>query len=200
MCYIRISKIDTLLTVFFKNKGKLKAFSDGVIAFIITIMVLALKVPYEQSSFKVLLDVLPVFLSDVPSFIYVGIYWNNHHHLFVVVNKVNGAVLWANLHLLFWLSMVTFATTWMGDNHFAPSPMALYSFILLMCALAYSILANLLIKHHGKNSLIAKATASGLKGKLSVVYYVLATPSAFLSVWISGNITCFGCYGKANSR
>lgn len=170
------------------NKGRIEAFSDGVMAIIITIMVLELKVPYEKSSFSDLLGVLPVFLSYVLSFIYVGIYWNNHHHLFMVVKKVNGLVLWANLHLLFWMSMIPFATAWMGENHFAAAPMASYGFVLLMNAIAYSILANRLIKSHGENSLLARAQGNGFKGKFSVACYVAAIPSAFISVWISGGL------------
>ncbi|TKC13230.1 DUF1211 domain-containing protein [Pedobacter polaris] len=167
------------------KKGRIEAFSDGVIAIIITIMVLELKVPHGDS-IKNLLPLWPVFLSYVLSFIYVGIYWNNHHHMFTVVNKVNGAILWANLHLLFWLSMIPFATAWMGENYFTAAPMALYGFVLLMNGVAYSILASLLVKHHGEDSLLAKAMGSDFKGKLSVVCYVLAIPSAFLNVWISG--------------
>lgn len=170
----------------FMKKGRIEAFSDGVLAIIITIMVLELKVPHEGSSFKDLAHLLPVFLSYVLSFIYVGIYWSNHHHMFMVVNKVNGAVLWANLHLLFWLSMIPFATAWMGENHFASAPMALYGFVLFMNAIAYSILANLLVKNHGDDSLLARAMGNGLKGKLSVVAYVISIPCAFVNVWISG--------------
>jgi uncharacterized membrane protein len=168
------------------KKGRIEAFSDGVIAIIITIMVLELKIPHDKSTLRDLLPLLPVFLSYVLSFIYVGIYWNNHHHMFMVVNKVNGAILWANLHLLFWLSMVPFATGWMGENHFAAAPIALYGFVLLMNGVAYSILASLLVKHHGEDSLLARALGSDFKGKISVACYVLAIPSAFINVWISG--------------
>lgn len=167
------------------KKGRIEAFSDGVIAIIITIMVLELKVPHGDS-IKDLLPLLPVFLSYVLSFIYVGIYWNNHHHMFMVVNKVNGAVLWANLHLLFWLSMIPFATSWMGENHFGPAPMALYGFVLLMNGIAYAILTSLLIKHHGEESILSRAVGSGLKGKISCVCYLIAIPCAFVHTWISG--------------
>lgn len=170
------------------NKGRVEAFSDGVIAIIITIMVLELKVPHDKRSFSDLLALLPVFSSYILSFIYVGIYWNNHHHLFMAVNKVNGSVLWANLHLLFWLSMIPFATGWMGENHFAPAPMALYGFVLFMNAIAYSILSKFLIKHHGADSLLAKAMGNGFKGKVSVACYIIAIPCAFISVWISGGL------------
>lgn len=170
------------------NKGRIEAFSDGVIAIIITIMVLELKIPHEKSNFSDLLGLLPVFLSYILSFIYIGIYWNNHHHLFTVVNKINGSVLWANLHLLFWLSVIPFATGWMGENHFAPAPMALYGFVLFMNAIAYSILSNLLIKHHGTDSLLAKAMGKGFKGKISVACYITSIPCAFISVWISGGL------------
>ncbi|MES2650596.1 MAG: TMEM175 family protein [Bacteroidota bacterium] len=167
------------------KKGRIEAFSDGVIAIIITIMVLELKVPHAKE-FKDLMPLLFVFLSYVLSFIYVGIYWNNHHHMFMVVNKVNGSVLWANMHLLFWLSMIPFTTAWMGENHFAPAPIALYGFVLLMNGLAYSILTNVLIKHHGNESVLSKAVGGGFKGKLSVACYILAIACSFFEVWISG--------------
>lgn len=169
------------------KKGRIEAFSDGVIAIIITIMVLELKVPHE-STFEALFKLWPVFISYVLSFIYVGIYWNNHHHMFMVVNKVNGTVLWANLHLLFWLSIVPFTTAWMGENHFAPLPVALYGFVLLMCGIAYTILTTTLIKHHGHESVLSKAVGSDVKGKLSVALYVISIPCAFLTVWISAVI------------
>ena len=169
------------------KKGRIEAFSDGVIAIIITIMVLELKVPHAIE-FKNLLELKYVFLSYVLSFIYVGIYWNNHHHLFVVVSKVNGGVLWANMHLLFWLSMVPFATAWMGENHFAPVPVALYGFVLLMNGIAYFILTILLLKHHGHESILAKALGNDFKGKLSVVCYVIAIIGSFYQVWIAGGI------------
>lgn len=170
------------------KKGRIEAFSDGVIAIIITIMVLELEVPHEHSSLMDLKPLLPVFLSYVLSFIYVGIYWNNHHHMFAVVNKVNGAVLWANMHLLFWLSMIPFATAWMGENHFASAPMAVYGFVLMMCGVAYGILMFILVRHHGEESVLSKAVGSDFKGKMSVVCYIIAIPCAFVHVWISGAI------------
>lgn len=170
------------------KKGRIEAFSDGVIAIIITIMVLELKVPHDKSSFKDLIPILPVFLSYVLSFIYVGIYWNNHHHMFMVVNKVNGAILWANLHLLFWLSMIPFATAWMGENHFAPAPVATYGFVLLMNGVAYTILTLVLVKHHGDESVLSRAVGADFKGKMSIACYILAIPSAFVHVGISGGL------------
>lgn len=167
------------------TKGRIEAFSDGVIAIIITIMVLELKVPHGNT-LPDLIPLLPVFLSYVLSFIYVGIYWNNHHHMFVVVKKINGAVLWANLHLLFWLSTIPFATAWMGENHFAPATMAVYGFVLLMNGVAYTILTMLLIKQHGEESTLYKAVGSDLKGKISCVCYLIAIPCAYVHVWISG--------------
>jgi uncharacterized membrane protein len=169
------------------KKGRIEAFSDGVIAIIITIMVLELKVPHA-TDFDSLFKLWPVFLSYVLSFIYVGIYWNNHHHMFMAVNKINGAVLWANLHLLFWLSIIPFATAWMGENHFAPLPVALYGFVLLMNGIAYTILTISLIKHHGYESILSKAIGSDLKGKISCACYIVAIPCAFVHVWN------FGCY------
>ena len=172
------------------KKGRIEAFSDGVIAIIITIMVLELKVPHANA-LKDLIPLLPVFLSYVISFIYVGIYWNNHHHLFTVVNKVNGAVLWANMHLLFWLSMVPFTTAWMGENHFAAAPVALYGFVLLMNGVSYHILTLLLIKHHGHESTLAKAVGSDFKGKLSLACYIIAIMISFFQVWIAGTLYIF---------
>jgi uncharacterized membrane protein len=169
------------------KKGRLEAFSDGVIAIIITIMVLELKTP-EGSSFFTLKPLIPVFISYIISFIYLGIYWNNHHHLISTVEHVSGGILWANLHLLFWLSLVPFATAWMGENHFAPETLSLYGFILLMCAIAYFILQRTIISHHGRNSLLAEALGTDFKGKLSPVLYLIAIPAAFLSEWISGLI------------
>jgi uncharacterized membrane protein len=167
------------------DKGRLEAFSDGVLAIILTIMVLELKVPHHPD-FDALMNLLPVFLSYLISFIYVGIYWNNHHHLLSTVEHVNGGILWANLHLLFWLSLVPFTTGWMGENNFASAPMALYGFILLMAAIAYYILQLTIVKKEGKDSLLAKAIGNDLKGKLSPVFYLIAIPSAFISPWISG--------------
>lgn len=169
------------------NKGRLEAFSDGVLAIIITIMVLEIKVPHG-SDFNALQPLIPVVLSYVLSFIYLAIYWNNHHHMMHTVKYVTGSILWANLHLLFWLSLVPFVTGWMGENHFAPMPMALYGFILLMAAIAYFILQNRILKTHGPESILAKAVGKDFKGKISPVLYVLGIGSAFISVWISGSI------------
>jgi len=172
------------------NKGRLEAFSDGVLAIIITIMVLELKVPHE-TDFNALKQLLPVFLSYVLSFVYIGIYWNNHHHLLHTVRAVSGGVLWANLHLLFWLSLVPFATGWMGENNFAAAPMALYGMVLLFSALAYYILQSMILKRHGKDSRLAKAIGKDLKGKLSIILNLIAVPSAFLSQLLAGGIYVF---------
>ena len=166
------------------NKGRLEAFSDGVLAIIITIMVLEMKVPHD-SSFEGLIPLFPVFISYLISFIYLGIYWNNHHHLLHSIKKVSGKVLWANLHLLFWLSLIPFATGWMGENHFAPATLALYGVVLLMAAIAYWILARTLINYHGKESLLAKALGSDMKGKISIVIYIIAIPASFFNQWFS---------------
>jgi uncharacterized membrane protein len=167
------------------KKGRLEAFSDGVLAIIITIMVLEIKVPHGQE-LSDLKELIPVFLSYILSFIYLGIYWNNHHHLMHTVEKVTGGVLWANLHLLFWLSLVPFATGWIGENHFAPKPMALYGFILLMAALAYYILQIRIIKIDGERSILAKAIGKDMKGKLSPVIYVIAIAVSWVSPLVSG--------------
>jgi len=166
------------------GKGRLEAFSDGVIAIIITIMVLELKVPHGID-LVALRPVIPVFLTYILSFVYVGIYWNNHHHMLHVSHKVNGRILWSNLLLLFWLSIVPFGTSWMGENHFAPVPVALYGVILLMCGFAYSILARSLVSYHGKDSPLAIAIGKDSKGWLSVVLYVVAIPLAFVNERIS---------------
>ncbi|MXV15415.1 TMEM175 family protein [Hufsiella ginkgonis] len=155
------------------GKGRLEAFSDGVIAIIITIMVLEMKVPHGDSIGSVK-PLLPVFMSYVLSFIYTGIYWNNHHHMIHVAKSVNGGILWANLHLLFWLSLIPFVTGWMGENHFARWPVAFYGLVLLMNGVAYAILAGALVKQHGKDSLLAEAIGKDTKGKISVVIYALA--------------------------
>jgi len=166
------------------NKQRLEAFSDGVFAIIITIMVLELRIPHggEWASLKPL---LPVIISYVLSFIYIGIYWNNHHHMMQAVKSVNGTVLWANLHLLFWLSLIPFVTGWMGENHFAPATLALYGFILLMNGIAYSILSTALIRLHGKNSALGAAVRGGTKGKVSVAIYATAILLSFVNSWIS---------------
>ncbi|MAZ28893.1 MAG: hypothetical protein CL868_17665 [Cytophagaceae bacterium] len=167
------------------QKGRIEAFSDGVIAIIITIMVLEIKVPHG-AGFEDLVPLIPVFLSYVLSFIYLGIYWNNHHHLLYTVQRVNGSILWANLHLLFWLSLIPWATGWMGENHFSPNPMALYGLILLMCAVAYFILQRQIIKSQGANSSLAKAIGNDLKGKISPVLYVLGIALSWVSPWLAG--------------
>jgi uncharacterized membrane protein len=169
------------------SKGRLEAFSDGVIAIIITIMVLEMKAPHS-ADWHALEPLLPIFLSYVLSFVHVGIYWNNHHHLLQAVRKVSGGVLWANLHLLFWLSLIPFVTGWMGENHFARLPVALYGAVLLMSGVAYYILAHALIAQHGNDSELAAALGSDFKGKVSVVLYASAIPLAFVSSWISCSI------------
>ncbi|MEQ1880302.1 MAG: TMEM175 family protein [Burkholderiales bacterium] len=169
------------------GKGRLEAFSDGVLAVIITIMVLELKVPHG-TDLAALQSLLPVFLSYLLSFIYLGIYWNNHHHMFHATQRINGAILWTNLHLLFWLSLIPFATGWMSENHFAPVPTALYGVPLLMSAIAYWLLQKSIIAAHGKESLLAVAVGKDLKGKLSLVLYAIAIPSAFVHPWIAGAI------------
>lgn len=161
------------------TKSRLEAFSDGVLAIIITIMVLELKVPHE-ATFQALVKLWPVFLSYVLSFIYIGIYWNNHHHLFQLVRQLDGAVLWANMHLLFWLSLVPFVTGWMGENHFADLPVAVYGVVLFMAATAYYILARALVRVHGKDSEIAKALGRDFKGMLSLAIYGAAIVTAFV--------------------
>ena len=169
------------------EKNRLEAFSDGVIAIIITIMVLELKVPHG-SDFASLEPLLPVFLSYVLSFIYVGIYWNNHHHMLQTVQHVTGGMLWANLHLLFWLSLFPFASGWLGENHFAAMPSALYGLVLLMAAIAYSILQRTIIVSQGENSLLAKVIGRDIKGKLSALLYVAGIIAAFYSPVLSGLI------------
>ena len=166
------------------GKSRLEAFSDGVIAIIITIMVLELKVPHGER-IDALAPLIPVFLSYVLSFVYVGIYWNNHHHMLHASHKVTGPMLWANLHLLFWLSLFPFATGWMGENHFAAAPSAVYGVVLLMAAVAYWILQQIIIASQGRDSLLKKAIGSDWKGKVSPLIYVIAIPTAFWSQWIS---------------
>ena len=165
-------------------KGRLEAFSDGVIAIIITIMVLELKVPHGET-LEVLAPLWPVFLSYILSFAYIGIYWNNHHHMLHAVKHVTGPVLWSNLHLLFWLSLVPFVTAWMGENHFAPTPVALYGFVMLMAGLAYTVLARALVHRHGPDSPLRTALGEDVKGRLSVLIYASAIPLAFVNRWIS---------------
>jgi len=166
------------------TRARLEAFSDGVIAIIITIMVLELRVPLGNS-LTVLRPIAPVFLSYVLSFIFMGIYWSNHHHLFQVVEHVDGRVLWANLHLLFWLSLTPFVTAWMGENHFASLPVALYGVVLLLAAIAYFILTRVLLLIHDADSKLAIALGADFKGKISMVIYLLAIPLAFVRPWIA---------------
>jgi len=170
------------------NKGRMEAFSDGVLAILITIMVLEMKVPEHARHLGDLRPLLPVFLSYVLSFVYLGIYWNNHHHLLQASRSASGAILWANLHLLFWLSLVPFVTGWMGANEFAPIPMAVYGLVLLLAACAYWILQRTILRHHGCDSLLAEALGNDLKGKLSPLLYLVAIPAAFFSPWISGGL------------
>jgi uncharacterized membrane protein len=166
------------------TKSRLEAFSDGVIAIIITIMVLEMKVPHGED-LAALRPLIPVLLSYVLSFAFVGIYWNNHHHLLHASRRVNGPVLWANLHLLFWLSLVPFVTGWMGENHFARMPVALYGTVLLMCAIAFEILLARLIALHGVDSDLARAIGRDNKGKISIALYAGAIALAFASEWIA---------------
>jgi uncharacterized membrane protein len=172
------------------EKGRLEAFSDGVIAIIITIMVLELKVPHH-ADIASLLELYPTFLSYVLSFIYVGIYWNNHHHTMQVVESVNGAILWANMNLLFWLSLLPFATGWMGENHLSRWPVTLYGLVLLMNSISYGILIVALIRHHGKDSLLAKAVGRDWKGYSSTVIYSVAVALTWVNSWISFSLYVF---------
>jgi uncharacterized membrane protein len=162
------------------SKGRLEAFSDGVIAILITIMVLALTVPHE-ATLAALRPLIPTFLSYALSFVFLGIYWNNHHHLFQAIQQVDGRVLWANMHLLFWLSLIPFATAWMGENDFAHWPVALYGVVLLFAGIAYFILARVLIALHGKDSVLATALGSDFKGQASIVLYLVAIGLSFVS-------------------
>jgi uncharacterized membrane protein len=166
------------------GKNRLEAFSDGVIAIIITIMVLELKVPHGET-LESLMPLVPVFLSYVLSFLYVGIYWNNHHHMLHAASRVTGPVLWANLHLLFWLSLFPFTTGWMGENHFAPMPSALYGLVLLMAASAYWLLQQAIIAAEGPTALLRRAVGRDWKGKLSPLLYVAAIASTFWAPWIA---------------
>ena len=167
------------------NKGRLEAFSDGVLAVIITVMVLEMKSPHG-TSLASLRTVFPVFLIYILSFVYIGIYWNNHHHLLHATQRVNGATLWANLHLLFWLSLVPFTTAWMGENHFDSLPMAVYGMVLLLAGIAYFILTRALIRLHGHGSTLATSIGRDRKGKLSIAIYAAAIPLAFVKPWIAG--------------
>jgi len=167
------------------TKGRLEAFSDGVIAIIITIMVLELKIPHG-AGLSALTPLAPIFLSYALSFVFLGIYWNNHHHLLQAVKHVDGRVLWANLHLLFWLSLTPFVTGWMGENQFASGPVALYGVVLLFSAIAYYILTRTLLSIHSKDSALAIALGSDFKGKISVVVYAAAIALSYLNSWIAG--------------
>ena len=169
------------------GKERLAAFSDGVLAIIITIMVLDLRVPHG-ADLHALTPLLPVLLGYVLSFVYIGIYWNNHHHLLYVTEQVNGAVLWANLHLLFWLSLIPFATGWVGETHFAPVPTALYGVPLLMASLAYWLLLRTILKTQGPDSLLRAALGSDLKGRFSPMFYLAAIACAFVSPWIADGV------------
>jgi uncharacterized membrane protein len=166
------------------SKGRMEAFSDGVVAIIITVMVLEMRAP-QGRDLAALRPLIPVFLSYVLSFAFLGIYWSNHHHLLQVCEHVNGAVLWANLHLLFWLSLTPFVTNWMGQNSFAAWPVALYGAVLLCAAIAYFILVRNLISLHGKDSRLANALGSDFKGKISMVIYAVAIPLAFVRSWLA---------------
>jgi uncharacterized membrane protein len=170
------------------SKGRMEAFSDGVLAILITIMVLNMTVPHG-ADLAALLPVVPIFLSYVLSFVFLGIYWSNHHHLLQAISQVDGRVLWANLHLLFWLSLVPFATAWVGENQFAAWPVALYGAVLLMAAVAYFILVRALISLHGRGSVLATAVGRDFKGKVSVVIYAAAIVVALVNSWIA-----FGLY------
>jgi uncharacterized membrane protein len=170
------------------KKGRLEAFSDGVIAIIITIMVLELRVPVGDN-IRDLAPVVPVLFSYILSFVYIGIYWNNHHHMLYAVDKINGAVLWANLNLLFWLSLIPFVTAWMGENHFTKWPVVLYGVVLIMNAIAYTILCWLLVREAGPASPLAIALGKDWKGKLSLFIYLVAIALAFLNSWLG-----FGLY------
>jgi TMEM175 potassium channel family protein len=169
------------------SKSRLEAFSDGVLAILITILVLELKVPHG-ADWAALRPLFPVFTAYVLSFVYLGIYWNNHHHMLHATRRVTGRILWANLHLLFWLSLITFATAWMGENHFAALPTAVYGGVLLLAAIAYWILQNTIIADEGPDSPLARAVGTDWKGKGSIVAYAVAIPLAFVAEWIADAI------------
>jgi uncharacterized membrane protein len=166
------------------TKGRMEAFSDGVFAVIITIMVLEMKAP-NGTSLTALRPVVPVFLSYILSFVYVGIYWNNHHHLLQAAQHVSGGILWANLHLLFWLSLTPFVTAWMGQNEFAPWPVALYGIVMLFAGTAYFILTRSLIAHHGKDSTLAASIGDDRKGRMSLAAYLIGIPLSFVQPWVA---------------
>ena len=168
--------------------NRLEAFSDGVLAIIITIMVLEFKVP-EEVTFEALIPIVPSFISYLLSFIYLGIYWNNHHHLFMITEKVNGKILWANLHLLFWLSLIPFVTSWIGEHHLEPVPISVYGFVLLMSGVAFFILQNTIIKYHDEDFTLRKAVGKDYKGKLSIVIYLIGLILSFINPWIA--VSCY---------
>lgn len=167
------------------HKNRLEAFSDGVLAIVITILVLELKLPHGEKDFAALWQLRAVFGSYLVSFVYLGIYWNNHHHLFQAVQRVGGGVLWANLHLLFWLSLFPFVTAWMGESHFSPESVSLYGAVLLMAGVAYHVLVRSLLVHHERDSHLARAIGNDKKGKLSLVLYAAAIPLALWSAWLA---------------
>jgi uncharacterized membrane protein len=167
------------------TKNRLEAFSDGVLAVIITIMVLEMKSPHGSDPGD-LKPLVPVFLSYILSFVYVGIYWNNHHHLLHAIQRVNGATLWTNLHLLFWLSLIPFTTAWMGENHFEPWPVAVYGIVLMLAGIAYHILVRVLMRLHGPEAMITRSIGADWKSKISVLLYALAIPLAFVKPWVAG--------------
>src|SRR2546430_1293514 len=169
------------------SKGRLEAFSDGVIAILTTIMVLELKVP-EGADWAALRPLVPVFLTYVLSFVFLGIYWNNHHHMLHAAGRINGKILWANLHLLFWLSLIPFVTGWMGENHFAPLPTAVYGVVLILAAVAYTILVMALLAAHGPQSRLASALGRDVKGKMSIVIYAAAIGLAFVNQWVADGL------------
>ena len=166
------------------SKGRMEAFSDGVLAIIITIMVLELTIPHE-ADLAALLPLVPVFLSYALSFVFIGIYWNNHHHLLQATRQIDGRVLWANMHLLFWLSLIPFATGWMGENSFAAWPVALYGAVLLLAAIAYTILFRVLVALHGRDSVLGTALGRDVKGKVSLGIYIVAIPLALVNPWLA---------------
>jgi uncharacterized membrane protein len=169
------------------SKGRLEAFSDGVIAILITIMVLELKIPHG-ADWESLRSIVPVFLTYVLSFINLGIYWNNHHHMLSATDQINGQILWANMHLLFWLSLIPFTTGWMGENHFAPLPTAVYGVVLFLASIAYYILQKQIVAHQGPNSKLKAAIGNDIKGKVSPLLYLAAIPLAFVNQWISDGL------------
>ena len=169
------------------GKGRLEAFSDGVIAILITIMILELKIPHG-ADLAALRPLLPVFLTYVLSYVFLGIYWNNHHHMLQATDTINGKILWANLHLLFWLSLIPFVTGWMGENHFAPLPTAVYGAVLLFCGVAFTILQKLIVAEQGENSKLKAAVHNDLKGKISIALYAVAIPLAFVNQWMADGL------------